>query len=101
MHFDADKLPPAFAFWSVTMYDAEGFQVAQSNSTASPSVTVTPELRRDGSLDLYFSTPPRPADARRTGCPRPLGPLGVTMRLYAPKREVLTGQWHPPPVHKA
>jgi hypothetical protein len=28
IHFDADKLPPASAFWSVTMYDAEGFQVA-------------------------------------------------------------------------
>lgn len=28
IHFDADKLPPAYAFWSVTMYDTESFQVA-------------------------------------------------------------------------
>ena len=26
MHFDQDKLPPAEAFWSITMYDDEGFQ---------------------------------------------------------------------------
>src|SRR5215471_876616 len=28
IHFDKSTLPPAEAFWSITLYDAEGFQVA-------------------------------------------------------------------------
>ena len=33
--------------------------------------------------------------------PAPNGPFNLCMRLYAPKSEVLTGQWNPPPVVKA
>ncbi len=54
----------------------------------------------DGSLDLYLQhanpgpgTSPNWLPAPRSG--------QLTMRLYAPKREVLDGLWHPPPAQKA
>ena len=101
IHFDADKLPPAYAFWSVTMYDAEGFQVANELDRFAIGDRDPLTYNADGSLDLYLQhTNPGP-ERESNWLPAPLGPLGITMRLYAPKREVLDGRWHPPAVHKA
>lgn len=101
IHFDADKLPPAYAFWSVTMYDAEGFQVANELDRFAIGDRDPLTFNADGSLDLYLQhTNPGPV-RESNWLPAPLGPLGITMRLYAPKREVLDGRWHPPAVHKA
>jgi hypothetical protein len=101
IHFDADKLPPVSAFWSVTMYDADGFQVANELDRFAIGDRDPLTYNADGSLDLYLQhTKPGPQH-EPNWLPAPLAPFGLTMRLYAPKREVITGQWHPPPVHRA
>jgi hypothetical protein len=101
IHFDADKLPPAYAFWSVTMYDAEGFQVANEINRFAIGDRDPLKFNADGSLDLYLQHSNPGPDRQSNWLPAPLGPLGVTKRLYAPKPEVLDGRWHPPAVHKA
>ena len=55
----------------------------------------------DGSLDLYFQNESPGADKEANWLPAPKGPYNLTMRLYAPKAEALTGKWNPPPVTKA
>lgn len=40
------------------------------------------------------------ADKEANWLPAPKGPLGVTMRLYAPKANALDGRWNPPAVKK-
>jgi hypothetical protein len=101
LHFDADKLPPVAAFWSVTMYDHEGYQVANELNRFAIGDRDQLTYNADGSLDLYIQhTNPGP-DLASNWLPAPSGQLGVTMRLYAPERSVLDGTWSPPPVRKA
>ena len=52
----------------------------------------------DGSLDLYFQNESPGADWEANWLPAPKGPFNLTMRLYAPRMEALTGKWSPPPV---
>lgn len=100
LHFDADELPPVRAFWSVTMYDSQGFQAA--NELDRFAIGDRDDLRynADGSLDIYVQHASPGPDRESNWLPAPLGPLGITMRLYAPKAAALLGKWNPPPMKR-
>jgi hypothetical protein len=101
LHFEADKLPPAAAFWSVTMYDAEGYQAPNELDRFAIGDRDPLVYNRDGSLDLYLQQGNPGPEREANWLPAPPGPLRITMRLYAPKPEALDGRWSPPPVRKA
>jgi hypothetical protein len=98
LHFDKGNMPPANAFWSVTLYDAEGFQVANSLNRFAVSSWMPFKYNFDGSLDLYFQNENPGKDKEANWLPAPKGPFNLTMRVYAPRSEALTGRWNPPPV---
>jgi hypothetical protein len=100
IHFDKGATPPANAFWSITLYDSDGFQVANSLNRFAVSSWMPFRYNADGSLDLYFQNESPGADKQANWLPAPKGPFNLTMRLYAPKSEALTGRWNPPPVTK-
>ncbi|MCV7347907.1 DUF1254 domain-containing protein [Mycolicibacterium rhodesiae] len=100
IHFDAGKLPPVDAFWSVTMYDAEGYQVANEIDRFAIGDRDALQYNADGSLDIYIQHSNPGPDKVANWLPAPQGTLGVTMRLYAPRREAISGAWHPPAVRK-
>jgi hypothetical protein len=100
LHFDADQLPPVAAFWSVTMYDSEGFQVANTINRFAIGDRDELTYNADGSLDLYLQYDSPGPDREANWLPAPRGPLGVTMRLYAPAPEALDGRWSPPALRR-
>ena len=100
IHFDKGQIPPVQAFWSITLYDPQGFQVANPLNRFAVSSWMPFKTNADGSLDLYFQNESPGADKDANWLPAPKGPYNLTMRLYAPKSDALTGKWNPPPVTK-
>jgi hypothetical protein len=100
VHFEADELPPVAAFWSITMYDAEGFQVANTLDRFAIGDRDPLVFNSDGSLDIYIQKESPGPDKEANWLPSASGPNGITMRLYAPHDSVLDGTWAPPPVRR-
>jgi hypothetical protein len=101
LHFEKGDLPPVDAFWSVTLYDQEGYQVANPLNRFAVSSWMPFRYEPDGSLTLYIQNESPGADKEANWLPAPKGPFNLTMRLYAPKTAALTGKWNPPPVTKS
>ena len=100
IHFEKGATPPVNAFWSLTLYDSDGFQVANSLDRFAVSSWMPFKYNPDGSLDLYFQNESPGPDKEANWLPAPKGPFNLTMRLYSPKSDALTGKWNPPPITK-
>lgn len=98
LHFDKDQLPPARAFWSLTLYNER--QAFVPNPIQRYAIGSRDRLRynRDGSLDIYIQHE-RPAGARAANwLPAPPDGLNMMLRAYWPEQALLDGTWMPPPV---
>jgi hypothetical protein len=98
LHFEESELPPVDAFWSITMYDQNGFQAANELHRFAIGDRDPLSFNSDGSLDVYVQHTNPGTERQANWLPAPNGPLGITMRLYAPKQSVLAGAWAPPPL---
>jgi hypothetical protein len=75
LHFEKGATPPADAFWSVTLYDSEGFQVANALNRFNLASWMPLKSNADGSLDLYFQNESPGANKEANWLPAPKGPL--------------------------
>ena len=98
IRFPAGDLPPhgTDGFWSITLYNAAGFLVANPIGRYSIG-DETPGLVRgaDGSLTVVVS-PSRPAETEVNWLPAPTGAFSLVLRVYDPAPQVLDGSWFPP-----
>jgi hypothetical protein len=100
--FPRGLLPPARAFWSLTMYDSANFLYANSlNRYAIGNRTPGLHYGPNGSLTLYIQhAEPASAAARANWLPAPDGTFHMILRLYQPSAAALHGAWKPPPVFR-
>lgn len=99
LRFECGRLPPVGAFWSLTMYGDDGYLYENPlRRYAIGDRTSGLRRGRDGSLTLFIQHR-RPAGAAASNwLPAPRGRFRVALRLYEPRRSVLSGAWRPPPL---
>lgn len=101
MHFDKGQMPPAKAFWSLTMYDASYFFVPNSINRYTLSSRNKFVTNPDGSVDLYLQAQ-NPGGAKEANwLPAPKAPFVPMLRLYWPNEtppSIIDGSWKPPAI---
>jgi hypothetical protein len=101
LHFPNGELPPVKGFWSLTMYDNEGFFVANPLDRVNLSQRSDLDFNKDGSLDLYIQKDSPSGDQEANWLPAPAGDFCLMLRLYWPTEtppSILDESWAPPPV---
>jgi hypothetical protein len=102
MHFDKGQTPPAQAFWSLTMYDAQYFFVANPLNRYTLSSRSQFKQNQDGSVDLSIQNESPGKDKEANWLPAPKGKFVLMLRLYwpdePPQVSILDGSWKPPVV---
>lgn len=100
LRFRPGEEPPNDAFWSLTVYDDEGFLVDAPEGRYAVSSSRPPLVRRpDGSVEIVFSRT-RPADPQVNWLPVPPQRFRAYLRIYAPRSAALTGGWRPPAIER-
>ncbi|MGQ3302377.1 DUF1254 domain-containing protein [Reyranella sp.] len=103
MRFAKGQLPPVKGFWSLTMYDADFFFVANPINRYSISARQKLKANADGSTDLYIQNESPGADKESNWLPAPKGKFQLMLRLYWPTEtppSIINGTWSPPPAKK-
>lgn len=97
IHFPST--PPNDAFWSLTLYDVDGFLVENPLNRFTLGDRDSLQYNPDGSLDLLIQHT-EPATGISNWLPAPTGDFSLTLRIYRPSAELLDGQWVLPAVEK-
>jgi hypothetical protein len=79
---------PVDGFWSVSVYNAEGyFQPNEYNAYSLNNITASKDA--DGSVTIQFGG----CDGKTANCLPIMSRWNYTVRLYRPRAEILDGKW--------
>lgn len=94
----ADELPPAKAFWSITLYDTDnGFFIPNEQKKYSVGLNGGMELDEDGGITIAIAAEKPEGIAEDNWLPIERSNIGIgpVMRIYAPDLEKYEN-WKPP-----
>ena len=97
---------PVQAFWSMTMYEANGFFVANPLERYTFGDRSNLHTKTTDHLNIYLQTEEPAGEAEQDNrLPAPAGPFQLTMRLYGTEESAIpgilegaAGDWTPPTI---
>lgn len=103
LSFRPGQLPPANAFWSLTLYELPA-SLLSSNLLNRYLINspMLPNLKRDadGGLTIYIQHTSPGKGREANWLPAPAGPFFTVLRLYWPEADAISGRWKAPPLRK-
>lgn len=99
IRFAAGRLPPVDAFWSLSLYDQQGFFIASETNRYAVGDRDQLYFEEDGSLVIHIQADP-PGLTNANWLPSPTGNFLLTMRLYLPTQSFLAGDWQVPKIER-
>jgi hypothetical protein len=103
IRFERGETPPVEGFWSITMYDAQYFFVANPINRYSISPRQDLKSNPNGSLDIYVQKDSPGPDKESNWLPAPAGKFILMLRMYWPNENnpsILDGTWTIPAAKK-
>jgi len=102
LHFEADELPPAKAFWSLTMYKLPEQLLIENEIDRYVIGSATKGLKynEDGSLDVYIQKENPGKDKVSNWLPAYNGTFSLQTRIYWPEPTALDPLYTMPAVQK-
>lgn len=100
LRFEAGQLPPADAFWSLTMYDEAGFQVPNPINRYAIGDRDDLWFAADGSVEIYIQHDSPGTDRETNWLPAPTEAFQPMLRIYSPKPEALRQGIKLPPLRR-
>nr|WP_256435184.1 DUF1214 domain-containing protein [Agrobacterium sp. CGMCC 11546] len=79
---------PVNSFWSVSVYNAEGYYQANEQNAYTLN-NITAKKGKDGSTTIQFGG----CDGKVENCLPTMDGWNYMVRLYRPKAEILSGKW--------
>ena len=99
IHFDKGQTPPVDQFWSITMYDIDGYLVDNPlNRYSISSQNEGLKHNPDGSLDIYLQHESPGTEKESNWIPSPTGEFSLSLRMYGPQEPMLNGEYQIPAV---
>ncbi len=99
LRFPAGMLPPAQAFWSVSLYGEDRYFTANEIKRYAVGDR-TPGLRYEADGGLVISISHRRPPQDHNWLPAPAGPFYLILRIYHPTPAFIAGQYHIPAVRR-
>ena len=99
IRFEPGALPPAKAFWSISMYQSQdgAFTPNPIDRYSIGDRTQGLEMASDGSLSIALQHT-APAEGTANWLPTPAGPFYLVLRMYVPDDSLQQGRWAPPAI---